>query len=163
MMGWWGGGRGGDRGADVERLYCKRPILFLSSSTILTSHPPHRPPSVPPPRLWCGGRTHSLGGERGGGSIFWKTRDTALYSTYVSTLWMQRSTAVCEEQQKRFRGICYEKDDRRGRILGRNPDKSRKNFPPCYSKPPLQLFLRFLFLQTHATSYSFCKEEGKKT
>jgi hypothetical protein len=30
-------------------------------------------------------RTHSLGGE-GGGSIFWKTPDTALYSTYVSTL-----------------------------------------------------------------------------
>jgi hypothetical protein len=33
---------------------------------------------------WCGGRTHLLGGEGGGGSIFWKTSDTALYSTYVS-------------------------------------------------------------------------------
>ncbi len=32
------------------------------------------------------GRTHSLGGERGGGSIFWKRQYTALYSTYVSTL-----------------------------------------------------------------------------
>jgi hypothetical protein len=32
-------------------------------------------------------RTHSLGGEGDGGSIFWKTRNTALYSTYVSTLW----------------------------------------------------------------------------
>jgi hypothetical protein len=31
--------------------------------------------------LWCGGRTHPLGGEGGGGSIFWKTRSTALYST----------------------------------------------------------------------------------
>jgi hypothetical protein len=39
------------------------------------------------PRLWCEGRTLSLGGERGGGSIFWKTGDTALYSTYVSTFW----------------------------------------------------------------------------
>jgi hypothetical protein len=36
------------------------------------------------PRLW----THSLGEKRvgPGGSIFWKTPDTALYSTYVSTL-----------------------------------------------------------------------------
>ncbi len=40
------------------------------------------------PRLWCGGRTHSLGGEGGGGgSIFWKTPEAALYSTYVSILW----------------------------------------------------------------------------
>jgi hypothetical protein len=30
--------------------------------------------------------THSLGGEGDGRSIFWKTPDTALYSTYVSTL-----------------------------------------------------------------------------
>ncbi len=53
--------------------------------------PPHRPASVylPPPCLWCGGRTHSLGGEGGGGSIFWKTPDTALYSTDVSTLWVR--------------------------------------------------------------------------
>jgi hypothetical protein len=29
-----------------------------------------------------GGRTHSLGEDGGGGSIFWKTPDTALYSTY---------------------------------------------------------------------------------
>jgi len=44
----------------------------------------------PPPRLWCWGRTHLLGGKGvGGGSIFWKTLDTALYSTYVSTLCAQ--------------------------------------------------------------------------
>jgi hypothetical protein len=50
--------------------------------------PPPSPPCecVPPPPFWCGGRTHSLVGEGGGGSIFWKTSDTALYSTYVSTL-----------------------------------------------------------------------------
>ncbi len=29
----------------------------------------------------------------------------------------------------------------RGRILGRNPDKSLKSFPPCYSQSPLQLCL----------------------
>ncbi len=45
-----------------------------------------KPPSVYP-RLWCGGRTHSLGEEGGGGSIFWKMPDTALYSTFVRTLW----------------------------------------------------------------------------
>ncbi len=38
-----------------------------------------------PPRLCCGGRTHSPGGEGGGGSIFWKTQDTALYSTYIES------------------------------------------------------------------------------
>ncbi len=37
-----------------------------------------------------------------------------------------------------------------GRILERNPDKS---FPPRYSQHSFAL--RFLFLQTHATSYSF--------
>ncbi len=47
--------------------------------------PPHRPAIVY--RLWCGGRTHSLVREGDGRSIFWKTPDTALYSTYVSTLW----------------------------------------------------------------------------
>ncbi len=29
----------------------------------------------------------------------------------------------------------------RGRLLGRNPDKSFKSFPPCYSHSPLQLCL----------------------
>ncbi len=42
--------------------------------------PPHRPASVYH-RLWCGGRTHLLVGEGGGGSIFWKTSDTGLFST----------------------------------------------------------------------------------
>ncbi len=46
------------------------------------------PPLPSPPRecvLCCGGRTHSPGGEGGGGSIFWKTQDTALYSTYIES------------------------------------------------------------------------------
>jgi hypothetical protein len=46
--------------------------------------PPHRPASVYPPPLVRGEDT--LAGWRGGGgSIFWKTPDTALYSTYVNT------------------------------------------------------------------------------
>ncbi len=46
--------------------------------------------------------------------------------------------------------------------------KSLKSFPPCYS-PLYSVALRFLFLQTHATSYSFfsvllytLKEKGRK-
>ncbi len=46
--------------------------------------PPHRPASVYPPH----GRTHSLGGEVGGGSIVRKTPDTALHYIYVSTFWL---------------------------------------------------------------------------
>ncbi len=49
--------------------------------------PPHRPTSVYPRAFGAGGGEDTLAGWRGGGgSIFWKTLDTALYSTYVSTL-----------------------------------------------------------------------------
>ncbi len=79
------------RGGSVEWLYCKRPILRLSSSKILTPNLPHRPASVyPPPHPSSGAGEDTLAGWKGGGgsifSIFWKTPDTALYSTYVSTL-----------------------------------------------------------------------------
>ncbi len=33
----------------------------------------------------------------------------------------------------------------RGRILGRNSDKSLKSFPPCYSESSLQLYLETFF------------------
>ncbi len=57
--------------------------------------PPHCPASVyPPARFWCGGRIHSLGGVGGEGAIFWKSADTALYSTYVSTLWIILRTRI---------------------------------------------------------------------
>jgi hypothetical protein len=46
--------------------YCKRTILCLSSSKILTPYPPLRPASVYPPP-WLGGRTVSPGGEGMGG------------------------------------------------------------------------------------------------
>ncbi len=79
--------------------YCKRTILRLASSKILTPHPhpPLRPASVYPlHRLCCGGRTHSQGGEGGWGSIFWKTQDTALYSTNIesSLIFACRSTLL---------------------------------------------------------------------
>ncbi len=50
-------------GSVVEGLYCKRPILCLAFSKILTSHPPHPPPpgecvppTPPPPRLLVRGK-----------------------------------------------------------------------------------------------------------
>ena len=52
----------------------------------------------------------------------------------------------------------------RGRILGRIPDKSINSFPPYYSQSPLQLCLRFPFLQTHAMqplTVSVKKKVGK--
>ncbi len=48
----------------VERLYCKRPILCLASSKILTLHPTHHPASVYPPPLERGEDTLVRG--RGG-------------------------------------------------------------------------------------------------
>jgi hypothetical protein len=50
--------------------------------------PPSRPGECVPPPLVRGEDT-PLGGEGGGGSIFWNTTGKALYSTYVSTLWMK--------------------------------------------------------------------------
>jgi hypothetical protein len=49
--------------------------------------PPHRPASVYPPAFGGGGGEDTLAGWRGGGgSIVWKTPDSALYSTNESTL-----------------------------------------------------------------------------
>jgi hypothetical protein len=45
-------------------FYCKSAILFLSSSKILTPHPPLRPASVYPPPLLR--REDRLAGRRGG-------------------------------------------------------------------------------------------------
>jgi hypothetical protein len=68
------------------RLDCKRPILWLASSKILTPPPLTAGECVLPPPLVRGEDT--LAGWRGGwGSIFWKMPGTALYSTYLSTLW----------------------------------------------------------------------------
>jgi hypothetical protein len=53
----------------------------------------HRPASVYPPPLVRGEDTLA-GWKGGGGSIFWKTPDTALYSTYVSTLCLARTIGI---------------------------------------------------------------------
>ncbi len=54
------------------------------------------------------------------------------------------------------------KEDIAQRQGGRNPDKSLKSFPPLFIVTSTAL-LEILFLQTHATSYSFCKGERRKT
>ncbi len=65
----------------VEGLYCKMPILCLASSELLTPHPLSA--------LQVRGEA-TLAGWRGvGGSIVRKTPDTALYSIYVSTLYLR--------------------------------------------------------------------------
>jgi hypothetical protein len=61
-------------------FYCKRAILFLSSSKILTLIPLSARRVCSTPRLCCGGRTDSPGGEGDGGSKFWKTRGIGLPS-----------------------------------------------------------------------------------
>ena len=48
-------------------FYCKRAILFLSSSTILTPHPPLRPASLSSPLNKGGGYT--IAGRRGGWGV----------------------------------------------------------------------------------------------
>ncbi len=71
------------RAPAVERLYCKRPILCLASSRILTPHPfTDRRVSIP--RLWCGGRTHSLAGWRGG--QYFGRRQTQLCNLHMKVL-----------------------------------------------------------------------------
>ncbi len=51
--------------------------------------PPHRPASVtPPPPVFGAGGGHTRWVEREWGSIVRKTPDTALYTIYVSTLWL---------------------------------------------------------------------------
>jgi hypothetical protein len=49
--------------------------------------PPHpSPPGECVPPAFGAGEDTLARGKGGGGSIFWKTPGTALYSTYVSTL-----------------------------------------------------------------------------
>jgi hypothetical protein len=62
--------------------------------------PPHRPASVYHPAFGAGGYTLARG-RGGGGSIFYRAPDTALYSTYISTLWMY--TSVNKKTLKRIK------------------------------------------------------------
>ncbi len=72
-------------------------------------HPPHRPPSVYPPSAFGAGGGHTRWVEKGVGGQYFGRRETQICTLHVSTLWVQRSTSVCEEQQRRFRGIYHVK------------------------------------------------------
>ncbi len=58
----------------------------------------------------------------------------------------------------------------RGRILGQNPDKSLKSFPPCYSQSPLQLCLEIsissnshnLLQLLKLSSVTVCRKEERR-
>jgi hypothetical protein len=63
-------------------------VLIYRPHPALTPLSPSPPGECVPPAFVGGGGTHSPGGEGGGGSIFWKTRDIGLpsYSNNLSTL-----------------------------------------------------------------------------
>ncbi len=92
-------------------FYCKRAILFLSSSKILTPHPPLRPASVYPPPLLRG--EDRLAGRRGGWggvTIFWKTREIGLPSySKICTLWpeqfLRSMLAIFQQLPLQTRGL----------------------------------------------------------
>ncbi len=86
----------------VEGLYCKRPIQCLASSELLT--PP--PPGECVPRLWCGGRTHSLGGEGVGGQQFGR-RQALLCTLHIYVSSSCGSTAFIESARKSFRRMLF--------------------------------------------------------
>jgi hypothetical protein len=43
----------------------------------------------------------------------------------------------------------------RGRILGRNPDKSLQTFPPCYSQSPVQFLPWYLYFSNSRNLLQF--------
>jgi hypothetical protein len=61
--------------------------------------PPHRPASVYPPPVVRREEDTLAGWRGGGGSIVRKTPDTALYSIYVSTLWVSVLNQIAESAQ----------------------------------------------------------------
>ncbi len=73
----------------------RREIILYPKSGVfqnIAPPPPRRPPSVPSPAFGAGGG-HTRWVERGGGSIFWTTPDTALYITDVSTLYSEPTSS----------------------------------------------------------------------
>jgi hypothetical protein len=69
----------------VERSFCKRSIQCLASPKILTPtrHPLTARRVCTPPPLVRGEDTLARGRGGGGGSIFWKTPNTALHVLYI--------------------------------------------------------------------------------
>ncbi len=87
------------------------------------------------------------------------------YRLYIQGVWWYSSPIFSVHSSMQYRSI----QNPRGQILGRNPDKGRKIFPPCYFQSHLQLCLVISILKTHATSNSFyrsvtvhCKGERRK-
>jgi hypothetical protein len=85
-----------------------------------------------------------------------------LYSEgYISIIFFSRVFGQCSLLKHRnLRNSSSVKDDprltlalknnHRGQILGRNPDKSHKSFPPCYSQSLLQLYLEISIFSSNS-------------
>ncbi len=69
-------------------------------------------------------------------------------------LWLHEEEAQVSSKERKIQP--------RGRILVRNPDKSLKSFPPCYSQSPQQLCLLFLFFKLTQPLPVSVKEKGGK-
>ncbi len=59
-----------------------------------------------------------------------------LHMLYLTECWVEIGPKIFDDFE-----IFWKIAEIRGRIFGRNPDKSLKSFPPYYSKSPLQLCL----------------------
>ncbi len=121
-------------------FYCKRAILFLSSSKLLTPHPPLRLASLSSHGNKGGGVTHSPGGEGDGGSIVWKAREIGFPSySKICTLWTiplsiymfqlcARKLPLCVDQPTLTRGLSYPRDTGKKQIGKRT---SSFSYRPC--------------------------------
>jgi hypothetical protein len=108
----------------LEHLYRREIILWevnpMSDVFQNIDPPPPSPPGECVPSAFGGGED-TLAGWRGG-LIFWKTQGTALYSTYVSTLWFVQTVTGAD-----FYWTMLKKSDLK---------KLRILFLGCFPDPP---------------------------
>jgi hypothetical protein len=90
-------------------------------------------------------------------------RDRREHAREVGWLGLERKGgdgAKYNDSKKSWPSFIYVSLLHRGRILGPNPDKSLKSFPPCNSQSSLQLCLRFIKLTQSLTVFEK-EKEGK--
>ena len=83
-----------------ERFYCKRPILCLASSKILTPHPAHRPASVYQACGAEGGHTRWV--ERGVGGQYFGRPQTQLCTLHMWVLFASKQRESRWLQERAF-------------------------------------------------------------
>ncbi len=135
----------------VEGLYCKRPIQCLASSVDPpATHPPGE--CVPPPPPLVRGED-TLAGWRVGGSIVWKTPDTALYSIYVSTLYRGHSPHIlpagCRISTMQFKNVQIDTQVvlLKGHTLERDKENNCKQNKMQNKNPIKKFYFKIQFLK----------------